>query len=66
MDVEDAARLMAQRQVRRLPVVENNRLVGMLSLGDIAVKHGDEGVSGEALDKASPARATRGSRRRAS
>ena len=36
-DVDDAARLMEQHQVRRLPVIdENKRMVGMLSLGDIA------------------------------
>ena len=30
-DLSDALRLMAERQVRRLPVVENGRLVGVLS-----------------------------------
>lgn len=36
-DLDDAARLMESRQVRRLPVLdENKRMVGMLSLGDIA------------------------------
>ena len=36
-DIDDAARLMEQHQVRRLPVIdENKRRVGMLSLGDIA------------------------------
>ena len=35
-DVTSAANLMAQRQVRRLPVVENDKLVGIVSLGDIA------------------------------
>jgi CBS domain-containing protein len=35
-DAREAARKMAEHQVRRLPVVENNRLVGMLSLGDIS------------------------------
>lgn len=35
-DVEDAARLMENRQVRRMPVIdENKRMVGMLSLGDL-------------------------------
>lgn len=34
--ISDAARLMAQRQVRRLPVVEQGYVVGMLSLGDLA------------------------------
>ena len=34
--ISGAARLMAQRQVRRLPVVEQGHVVGMLSLGDLA------------------------------
>lgn len=36
MDVDDAANIMAERKVRRLPVVEDNKIVGMVSLGDIA------------------------------
>jgi CBS domain-containing protein len=51
-DVEEAARLMARRQIRRLPVVENGRLVGMVSLGDIAVKASDD-QAGEALKEVS-------------
>ena len=36
-DIDDAARVMEQHQVRRLPVIdENKRMVGILSLGDIA------------------------------
>ena len=38
MSVEDAADLMAKHQIRRLPIVENDEVVGMVSLGDIAVK----------------------------
>lgn len=35
--VEDAIHVMDQKKIRRLPVIdENKRLVGMLSLGDIA------------------------------
>ena len=34
--LHDASLLMADRLVRRIPVVENDRLVGMLSLGDLA------------------------------
>ena len=34
--VEEAMRTMAREQVRRLPVVEGARLVGMLSLADVA------------------------------
>ena len=35
-DPREAARLMAEKQVRRLPVVENGRVVGVVSLGDLA------------------------------
>ena len=36
-DVEDAVRLMEGKQIRRLPVLdENMRMVGMVSLGDIS------------------------------
>ncbi|NLV49936.1 MAG: CBS domain-containing protein [Clostridiales bacterium] len=35
-DIREAARKMTAEQVRRLPVTENGKLVGMLSLGDLA------------------------------
>ncbi|MBR4099164.1 MAG: CBS domain-containing protein [Clostridium sp.] len=35
-DCREATRLMSAQQVRRLPVVENGRVVGMVSLGDLA------------------------------
>ena len=35
-DVEYATRIMSNNQIRRLPVVEENKIVGVLSLGDIA------------------------------
>lgn len=38
MEVGVAAHLMGRLQVRRLPVVENGRLCGMVSLGDIACR----------------------------
>lgn len=34
--IGDAARIMAEAQIRRLPVCKDGRLVGMLSLGDLA------------------------------
>ena len=37
VDVSVAAHLMGRQQVRRLPVTENGRLCGMVSLGDMAV-----------------------------
>lgn len=36
MDAGTAAHLMSSRQIRRLPVMENGKLCGMLSLGDLA------------------------------
>ena len=38
MDTVLAAGMMGKQQIRRLPVVENGRLCGMVSLGDLAVK----------------------------
>lgn len=53
-DVRRAAEIMQRKQIRRLPVCdEEGRLVGMLSLGDIAVKQGNDGVSGETLEQVS-------------
>ncbi len=52
-DVEEALELMSHRQIRRLPVVDNGELVGMLSIGDIAVKQGDQEESGRALKNVS-------------
>lgn len=47
--VEDAIHVMDQKRIRRLPVIdENKRLVGMLSLGDIAHSVSRE-LSGEIL-----------------
>lgn len=48
MSTKEAAKLMSEHQIRRLPVVENNRLVGIVSLGDLAVKDSDD-RAGDAL-----------------
>ena len=37
-DISSAIALMKKQQIRRLPVIENEKLVGMLSIGDIAVR----------------------------
>ena len=49
MDVSAAAGLMGRLQVRRLPVLENGRLCGMVSLGDLAVKEETVFDAGDAL-----------------
>jgi CBS domain-containing protein len=36
MDGEEAAQIMSEHQIRRLPIVENKRLVGIVSIGDLA------------------------------
>jgi len=36
MELETAAALMRSNQIRRLPVMENGKLCGMVSLGDLA------------------------------
>ena len=48
-DAHEAARLMAREQIRRLPVVDNGRLVGICALGDLAVVDIHVNEAGEAL-----------------
>ena len=52
-DVQEASQLMAREQIRRLPVVENGRLVGFLAIGDLAVDLNKDKVVGDALQKIS-------------
>jgi len=48
-DVDDALHIMVKNQIRRLPVIdENKRLVGILSLGDISEKAGRD-LAGEVM-----------------
>ena len=49
LDTSLAAGLMAREQIRRLPVVENGRLCGMVSLGDLAVQQESSMDAGDAL-----------------
>lgn len=53
-DVKDAAAKMEAHQIRRLIVLDRDkRLVGMVSLGDLAVDTGDERLAGEVTEKVS-------------
>jgi CBS domain-containing protein len=52
-DAHAAARRMADCQVRRLPVVSNGEVVGMVALGDLAVSHRCEMEAAEALSEIS-------------
>jgi len=49
MSTREANELMSEHQVRRLPVVENDQLVGIVSLGDLAVKEGKDRRTGDTL-----------------
>ncbi|MBA2874114.1 CBS domain-containing protein [Thermaerobacillus caldiproteolyticus] len=51
--VEEAAEQMAQHQIRRLPVVENGKLVGIVSLGDLATNRYSDERAGRALSEIS-------------
>ena len=52
--VEEAAKIMSKRQVRRLPVVNRDkRLVGIVALGDFAVESSEIRPAAEALSEIS-------------
>lgn len=60
--IEEACRLMEERQIRRLPVInEDKRLVGIVSLGDLAVRTRSGILAGEVLEQVSEKRGTQGS-----
>jgi CBS domain-containing protein len=56
----EARQLMAEHQVRRLPVMKGDQLVGILSLGDVAVQGASDRASGETLEEISRSPATEG------
>jgi CBS domain-containing protein len=49
MNVQDAARIMSEKQIRRLPIVENNSIVGIVSLGDISLEPSQQRCAESAL-----------------
>lgn len=49
METGAAAYLMGREQIRRLPVVENGTLCGMVSLGDLASREESSIEAGDAL-----------------
>jgi CBS domain-containing protein len=52
--IDEAATVMEMKQIRRLPVLDRNKeLVGIVSLGDISVRTGDQDLAGEALQEIS-------------
>jgi CBS domain-containing protein len=61
-ELEDALSLMRERQVRRLPIVEGERLVGIIAQADIAALIG-AGEAAETLRELSEPAATQAARR---
>lgn len=53
MTVDEASQLMSQRQIRRLPVVDNGQLIGVVAIGDLAVREHFVNEAGEALSNIS-------------
>ena len=52
--VESAAKLMEEKQIRRLPVFDRSeRAIGIVSLGDLAVRNHDDRLSGKVLERVS-------------
>ena len=53
-DLEKASQVMAQKQIRRLPILSRaEKLVGIVSLGDLAVRGKDAQTSGIVLEQVS-------------
>ena len=53
-DIDDAVRIMEEKQIRRLVVLNHDKdLVGIVSLGDLAVEGRNRGLAGEALERIS-------------
>lgn len=47
MSIEEATELMARHGIRRLPVLDGDRLTGIVTLDDIAARTGDAGMAHE-------------------
>ena len=62
-DVSEATKLMQEKQIRRLPILNREKgLIGIVSLGDVAVHSGEKSVVAETIkevsEPAAPHRAT--------
>ncbi|KQL49119.1 inosine-5'-monophosphate dehydrogenase [Brevibacillus choshinensis] len=53
MTVDEAAKIMAQHQIRRLPVVENGKLAGIVALADMAIRQVHQDEASDALQEIS-------------
>ncbi|MRH41917.1 CBS domain-containing protein [Aquibacillus halophilus] len=51
--VQEASKLMAKKQIRRLPIVDNGKLIGIVSLGDLSLENKSNEAAGHALEEIS-------------
>jgi CBS domain-containing protein len=49
MTVDEATKIMADNQIRRLPIIDNGNILGIVSLGDLAVQSESDMEAGKAL-----------------
>jgi CBS domain-containing protein len=54
MDVSEAAELMVEHGIRRLPVLEGEELIGIVTLDDLAVRTGDAELASAVTRAAMP------------
>ncbi|MGN7356071.1 CBS domain-containing protein [Paenibacillus sp. SAF-054] len=52
-DAHECARIMADHQIRRIPVVDNGEMVGICAIGDLATINIHVNEAGEALSRIS-------------
>jgi len=50
-EAQIAADIMIENKIRRLPVTENDRLIGILTLGDLAISTHDSDACGHVLEE---------------
>lgn len=53
MEMDDITKMMADNKIRRIPVVDKNMIIGMVSLGDVATDHNYDFEASEALSEIS-------------
>lgn len=44
-DISEAEKLMCENQIKRIPILENNKIVGILTLGDLSTQLNDTTVN---------------------
>lgn len=50
MSVMEVGELMAEHQIRRLPVIKDKKIIGIVSLSDLALEEQSDHIAAEALE----------------